>query len=165
MDEFKTYALTFPLVEEYTRVSDALEQTNLHSIDAVVSTDGKAFWLHNRLELAVAARNSPSKTLAEFRRHQLPVLNTKQVAELGLDLTVLDKSQIVKYFSKPDIDVVVTSVISDMAGNRMVVGLANPDGIFRVVSKVWVCPDPNGGERYRSPGICPAHGAVLQPET
>ncbi len=164
MKELKMSALTFPLMEEHSRITDALEQTDLHSIDAVVSTNGKAFWLHNKLDLVEAAKKSPSITLGEFHRHELPVLSPKEVGELGLDLTALAGSQVSKYFPRPDIDVVVTSVISNMAGDRMVVGLVNPRGAFRVVGKVWVCPDPNGGERYRAPGICPAHGVVLQPE-
>lgn len=163
MDRFKTSVLTFPLVEGHTRVSDALEQTDLHSIDAVVSTNGKAFWLHNKPDLVKAAKKNPSKTLGEFQKNKLSVLGATEVGKLGPDLTSLKEAQVRKYFPTPDIDAVVMSVISNVAGDRMVVALANPDGTFKIASKVWVCPHPNGGERYRSPGVCSVHGVKLVP--
>jgi hypothetical protein len=166
MGKFKAVALTFPLVEERSNINDALKLADRHSIHAVVSTNGTTFWLHNKSDLVNAAKQSPSKTLDDFQNQELSVLNHKEVGKLGLDLTILDESQVRKYFPTPGVDAIVTSVVSNLAGDRMVVALANPDGAFRVVvGKVWVCPHPNGGERYRAPGICSAHGVKLVPES
>lgn len=165
MTEFKALTLTFPLVEEHSNIDHALQQADQHAIDAVVSTNGKAFWLHNKLDLARIAKTSPSKTLGEIQNHELPVMTAVEIGKLGLDLTIVNESQIRKYFRTSDVDAVVTSVISNRAGDRMVVALANPDGAFVVVGKVWVCPHPNGGERYRSSGICSVHAVELVPET
>jgi hypothetical protein len=162
MEKFRSHTSTFPLVEMHSRVSDALKQTRLHAVDAVVSTNGREFWLHNKIDLVRAARKSPSKTLGELQIQELPVLSTTEVKKLGMNLTILKGSQIRKYFPTPQVKAVVTTVINNSSGDRMVVALTNPNGAFRVVGKVWVCP--KGGERYRSPGICRAHGKVLRPE-
>jgi len=164
MDKLQSHTLTFPLVEGHSRISDALQQVDLYSIDAVVSTDGKEFWLHNKSDLVKAAAQDSSKTLGKFQDHKLPVLSTASIRKLGVDLTSLTDAQVRTYFGNKQVEAIVTSVTSNTAGDRMVVALVNPNGAFKVVGKVWVCPDPNGGERYRSPGICPAHGKVLQPE-
>jgi hypothetical protein len=158
MAKFDTSALTFPLLEGHTLVSDALNQVKLHSIDAVISTDGKKFWLHSKSDLANA---DPATPLGEIESQALRKLSTADVAGLGFDLTHLKESQVKKYFPSPDDGLVVTSIINNAAGERMVVALANPKGMFKVVSKVWVCPE--GGEEYRAPGRCRVHDVALKP--
>jgi hypothetical protein len=160
MDKPKTFPVTFPLFEGYTRVSDALKQAQLNSATAVVSTDGKGFWLHKTFDLAKAAETSPSQILGAFQDQKLPVLSTARASKLGLDLTGLDETQARKVFPTHNIEVVVTSVCKNFSGDRMVVALANPEGAFKIVGKVWVCP--KGQEHYSSPGICPTHNVVLQ---
>jgi hypothetical protein len=158
MTKLNTSALTLPLLEGHTLVSDALKQAKLHSIDAVISTDGKRFWLHSKSDLAKANR---AKTLGELEKRALPKLSAVDVAKLGFDLTNLRSTQVKKYFPSPDVSLVVTSVINNAAGERMVVALANPKGTFKVVSKIWVCPE--GREKYRAPGKCRIHNVPLVP--
>jgi hypothetical protein len=156
--KFDTSALIFPLFEGHTLVRDALQQAELHSIEAVISTDGNRFWLHSKPDLAGA---DPSQTLRTFKTHPLSKLTGVQVAELGFDLTNLKEAKVKKYFPSPDVGLVVTSVIQNNAGERMAVALVNPRGMFKVVNKVWVCPE--GGETYRSPGKCIVHDVELKP--
>ncbi len=83
------------------------------------------------------------------------------VLHIGLDLTQLDDDKVRSAFTSADIEAMVTSIGVDFAGDRTVMALARPDGMFKVVSKVWYCPEDKT-ERFWSRGICPVHGCELK---
>ncbi len=152
-------ALSFPLVGVHARVADALEEARRKGAAAVVSSDGKEFWLHTIVDLEAAKH--PTKTLQDFQQHPLPVLNAQRALNMGLDLTQLDDDKVRSVFTSADGEAMVTSIGVDFAGDRTVMALTRPDGMFKVVSKVWYCPEDKT-ERFWSPGICPVHGCELK---
>jgi hypothetical protein len=159
MDRPKALALTFPLLQRHSPVKDALEQARQQSAGAVVSTDGKEFWLHKLSDLTREAEQNRDTPLSSSNGRKVPVLSTAETSNLALDLTKIDEDGINSVFQDTSTDVVITSVVSNFEGDRLVVALTNPRGLFKIAGKVWKCP--KDGEKFSSPGKCPKHNMDL----
>lgn len=156
----KWFTVALPLFEAQARASEALEEAHVNGAAAVVSTDGTGFWLHQSPELIEAVtRRGPLVTFGELPRRKLSVLSTSQAADYGLDFFHLDEKRAHSVFDAFGDNVLVTSVVSNFAGDRLVMALADPTGASNLVTKKWMCPA--GGEAYPYSGICPTHGVPL----
>ena len=164
MQEKKMSAVTLPLVDSGARATETLHQAHVNLAGAVVSTDGKGFWLYDMSDLTAAVgRDGPSVTLKALKGRKLPVLSAAKARDLGLDFFHLDEERVRKVFHKPDEDLVITSVVDNFAGDRLVVALVRPAGNFTIVTKKWVCPID--GVRYPYSGTCPDHNVALDPDS
>jgi hypothetical protein len=160
MSDPKPLSISLPLLGTYARVSDALAKAREKRARAVVSSDGKHFWLHPLGELRGLARHRQTATLQSVQEHPLPVLGKGQSSDVKLQLTELAPGKVERAFGPSKAEAIVTSVFHDFEGDRMVTAIIKPDGMFKLVGKVWRCPED--GETFPSPGICPTHGCDLE---
>ncbi len=159
MSDERPHSISLPLLGTYARVSDALAQAQAKRAEAVVSSDGKHFWLHPLSELQDLAGRRREATLRAFQEHQLPVLGRGPPSDVILPLTELAREKTERAFGAVRADAIVTSVFHDSEGDRMITAIIKPGGMFKIVSKAWRCPEDN--EKFPSPGICPTHGCDL----
>jgi hypothetical protein len=150
----KAFAVTLPLLEAHSRVSDAVERAERDSAPAIVSTNGKEFWLHGITELR---GRQEAETLRALQELEAPNAATATMPDLVF--SAQSDGAMGNLFPDEGVAAVIASEMYNFAGERMVLAFTNPAGGFYVVRGVWECP--KGHERFSSPGICGKHNVPL----